>query len=55
VRLAETVRLWNRYCDAGHDPDFGRTLMMEPIADPPFYAVELAPSMLYTQGGAAAQ
>jgi succinate dehydrogenase/fumarate reductase flavoprotein subunit len=51
IRLAETVRAWNRYCDAGHDPDFGRTLMLEPIADPPFYAVELAPSMLNTQGG----
>ena len=51
VSLAETVRSWNRYCDARHDPDFGRTLMMEPIADPPFYAVELAPSMLNTQGG----
>jgi len=51
ARLAETVRSWNRYCDAGHDADFGRSLMMEPIADPPFYAVELSPSMLNTQGG----
>jgi predicted oxidoreductase len=25
--------------------------MLEPIADPPFYGVELAPSMLNTQGG----
>jgi succinate dehydrogenase/fumarate reductase flavoprotein subunit len=50
-KLAETVTLWNRYCDARHDLDFGRTLMMEPIANPPFYAVELAPSMLNTQGG----
>jgi succinate dehydrogenase/fumarate reductase flavoprotein subunit len=50
-RLAETVGLWNRYCEAKHDPDFGRTLMMEPIVEPPFYAVELSPSMLNTQGG----
>jgi predicted oxidoreductase len=49
--LANTVSRWNRYCDAGCDPDFGRTLMMAPIADGPFYAVELSPSMLNTQGG----
>jgi succinate dehydrogenase/fumarate reductase flavoprotein subunit len=49
--LAETVSRWNRTCDAKHDPDFGRTLMMEPIIERPFYAVELSPSMLNTQGG----
>ncbi len=49
--LVDTVRRWNRSCDAQHDPDFGRTLMMKPIADKPFYAVELSPSMLNTQGG----
>ncbi len=49
--LAETVGRWNRYCETGHDPDFGRTLMLAPIGDPPFYAVELSPSMLNTQGG----
>ena len=49
--LAGTVSRWNRCCDAGHDADFGRTLMLAPIVDPPFYAVELSPSMLNTQGG----
>ena len=49
--LWDTVRRWNRYCDAGQDPDFGRTLMMAPIGAAPFYAVELSPSMLNTQGG----
>jgi succinate dehydrogenase/fumarate reductase flavoprotein subunit len=49
--LADTVGRWNRYCDAGHDPEFRRTLMLAPIADGPFYAVELSPSMLNTQGG----
>ena len=49
--LADTVGRWNRYCDAKHDPEFGRTLMLAPIADGPFYAVELSPSMLNTQGG----
>ena len=49
--LEDTVSRWNRYSDAGKDAEFGRTLMMEPIAEGPFYAVELSPSMLNTQGG----
>ena len=49
--LTDTVSRWNRYCEAGYDPEFGRTVMMEPVADRPFYAVELSPSMLNTQGG----
>jgi succinate dehydrogenase/fumarate reductase flavoprotein subunit len=49
--LADSVRRWNRHCDAGRDRDFGRNLMLEPIASPPYYAVELSPSMLNTQGG----
>ena len=39
------------FCEAKHDADFGRTLMLAPIVDGPFYAVELSPSMLNTQGG----
>jgi FAD binding domain len=49
--LAETVSRWNRYCVVQGDPEFGRTLMMAPIVERPFYAVELSPSMLNTQGG----
>jgi succinate dehydrogenase/fumarate reductase flavoprotein subunit len=49
--LSGAVGRWNRYCDAGHDDEFGRTLMLEPIAAGPFYAIELSPSMLNTQGG----
>jgi predicted oxidoreductase len=49
--LEATVSRWNRFCDAKHDADFGRTLMLAPIVDKPFYAVELLPSMLNTQGG----
>jgi succinate dehydrogenase/fumarate reductase flavoprotein subunit len=49
--LAETVNRWNSFCNTGHDSDFGRQLMLAPIIDPPFYAVELSPSMLNTQGG----
>jgi succinate dehydrogenase/fumarate reductase flavoprotein subunit len=51
MALADTVRRWHRSCDAGLDAEFGRRLMLAPIAEPPFYAVELSPSMLNTQGG----
>jgi succinate dehydrogenase/fumarate reductase flavoprotein subunit len=51
TRLTDSVRRWNRHCDAGRDRDFGRSLMLEPIAASPYYAVELSPSMLNTQGG----
>ena len=49
--LTETVRRWNSQCGSGHDADFGRKLMLAPIERGPFYAVELSPSMLNTQGG----
>jgi succinate dehydrogenase/fumarate reductase flavoprotein subunit len=49
--LADSIARWNRACDAGQDAEFGRKLMMHPIAEPPFYAIELSPSMLNTQGG----
>ena len=51
VALSGTVGRWNRACDAGRDDEFGRTLMLEPISAGPFYAIELSPSMLNTQGG----
>jgi hypothetical protein len=49
--LAVSVQRWNRSCAAGGDEAFGRTLMLHSIVAPPFYAVELSPSMLNTQGG----
>ncbi len=49
--LAETVARWNRQCEAGRDAEFGRKLMLAPIVEGPFYAIELSPSMLNTQGG----
>jgi succinate dehydrogenase/fumarate reductase flavoprotein subunit len=49
--LGDTVARWNGHSEAKHDREFGRTLMMDQIAEPPFYAVELSPSMLNTQGG----
>ena len=49
--LEQTVTRWNAHCQAGADADFGRTKMLSPIQTAPFYAVELSPSMLNTQGG----
>jgi succinate dehydrogenase/fumarate reductase flavoprotein subunit len=49
--LAATVKRWNSYCEAQEDLEFGRTLMLTPLSSAPFYAVELSPSMLNTQGG----
>lgn len=49
--LSATVARWNAQCQAGADADFGRTKMLAPLHTAPFYAVELAPSMLNTQGG----
>jgi succinate dehydrogenase/fumarate reductase flavoprotein subunit len=49
--LEDTVNRWNSHCEAEEDPDFGRAQMLTPIKEAPFYAVELSPSMLNTQGG----
>jgi succinate dehydrogenase/fumarate reductase flavoprotein subunit len=49
--LSETVARWNRDCEAGQDSHFGRKLMLSPLAQGPYYAVEMSPSMLNTQGG----
>jgi hypothetical protein len=49
--LEHTVSRWNQACAAKHDAELGRTLMLAPIVQRPFYAIELSPSMLNTQGG----
>ncbi|MDA7949266.1 MAG: FAD-binding protein [Hyphomicrobiaceae bacterium] len=49
--LEETVERWNGFARAGEDSDFGRTVMLTPFDDGPYYAVELSPAMLNTQGG----
>jgi succinate dehydrogenase/fumarate reductase flavoprotein subunit len=50
--LRATIERYQAHCAAGYDPDFGRpadTLL--PLAQPPFYAVKLWPTLLNTQGG----
>ena len=49
--LGETVERWTAVAMAGKDEDFGRSMMLAPFDRGPFYAVELSPSMLNTQGG----
>jgi succinate dehydrogenase/fumarate reductase flavoprotein subunit len=56
--LDETVLRYNQYAEKGEDPDFRRHevgLMspgsVAPIENPPFYAVEIYPGCLGTNGG----
>jgi len=50
--LESTVRRWNEHCQAGEDPDYGRShLELVPLDKPPFYAVRLFPGGSNTQGG----
>ncbi|MFH1381699.1 MAG: FAD-dependent oxidoreductase [Chloroflexota bacterium] len=49
--LEDTVKRWNSDCAAGKDSEFGRARMLVPIKDAPFYAIEISPTFLNTQGG----
>ena len=51
MALSETIRRWNKMATAGKDEEFGRKLMLTALDNGPYYAVELSPSMLNTQGG----
>ncbi|MFH1485840.1 MAG: FAD-binding protein [Chloroflexota bacterium] len=50
--LEKTVRKFNRYCEKGHDPDFGRRPEgLIPLENPPYCAIELWPGTPATSGG----
>jgi succinate dehydrogenase/fumarate reductase flavoprotein subunit len=49
--LSKTVSRWNAFTASGKDEEFGRTLMLTGLDDGPYYAVQMSPSMLNTQGG----
>jgi succinate dehydrogenase/fumarate reductase flavoprotein subunit len=50
--LEETIRNFNRACMESRDPQFGRTgKSLAPLETSPYYAVELALTLVNTQGG----
>lgn len=49
--VEDTINKWNTCCAVGKDPEFGRTKMLSPIKDAPFYAIEISPIFVNTQGG----
>ena len=50
--LTQTVNRYNAACSDGVDRDHGRSpSSLAPLQKPPFYAIELTPASLNTQGG----
>jgi succinate dehydrogenase/fumarate reductase flavoprotein subunit len=50
--LQSTIVQYNSYCKEGHDPEFGRSAnTLIAIAKSPFYAIDLWPAIINTQGG----
>ena len=50
--LESTVNTYNGYCAGEHDNEFDREAMtLIPLVNPPYYAIELWPGGLNTQGG----
>ncbi|MDR0388474.1 MAG: FAD-binding protein [Spirochaetaceae bacterium] len=53
VGLVNQVNAYNQYCANNFDPQFNRKPeTMAPINRPPYYALQLQPAMVNTQGGA---
>lgn len=52
-RLTATVERYNDGCRRRRDADFGRRAeTLQPIASPPYYAIEVVPAIVCTGGGA---
>ena len=52
AKLAETVKTYNAYCEAGKDEEyFKRPTFLKAVAKAPFYVVEYEPSAWGTLGG----
>ncbi|MBQ7520959.1 MAG: FMN-binding protein [Clostridia bacterium] len=50
--LKASIDAYNKAYDEGRDADYGRPFSsMTPVRKPPFYALELGPTMYNTQGG----
>jgi len=49
--LEDTIEKYNRCCKAGKDADFGRPKEDLRELEPPFYAIQLWPALINTQGG----
>ena len=50
--LEATIRQYNEYCRQGEDLEFHRPKQyLEPLQDPPYYAIKLWPGGPNTQGG----
>ena len=46
------VKKYNEYCKMGKDPDYGREpSTMQPLETPPYYGINLWPSVVATTGG----
>ncbi|MEG0505271.1 MAG: FAD-dependent oxidoreductase, partial [Raoultibacter sp.] len=51
AKAIQSVETYNGYCEAGSDPQFGRTKNLEAIKNPPYYGIPLTHCTCNTQGG----
>ncbi|MGD0637816.1 MAG: FAD-binding protein [Nitrososphaerales archaeon] len=49
--MPNEVANWNKMVTAGTDTEYGRTTSLTAISTPPYYAIQLSPMILNTQGG----
>ena len=49
--LTDTIKKYNSYVDAGHDPEFGKSAFHLKCEVAPFYATPRKPAIHHTMGG----